>query len=126
MRRSIFYFDDEQGLLDLFKHTFDHAYEVHTATTLAEARRVLAQCDVDIIISDQVMPEIDGTEFLREAASICPHSFRIMVTGKVAVGGVLKEIRGGIIQLFVPKPWTIEQMRQILERASAAFGSRSQ
>jgi DNA-binding NtrC family response regulator len=119
MGQSILYLDDEQRLLDIFRETFSDTYEVYTATALAEARRVLTDCSVDIIISDQKMPEIEGAAFLREASVLCPESFRIMLTGKAGVGDMLMEIRSGIIHLFVSKPWTEDQMRKILERAIA-------
>jgi DNA-binding NtrC family response regulator len=123
-RYSILYFDDEQSLLDIFEEMFGGKYEVRTTTTLAEARRILADCTVEIVISDQLMPEIEGTEFLREAAALCPDSFRIMLTGHAVVGEMLAEISSGIIQLFVVKPWTEEQLRQVLERAIVSFNLR--
>ncbi len=100
---------------------FGDDYDVHTAATLEEARRVLAACDAEIIISDQLMPEIEGTEFLREAARACPHSFRILLTGHATVGEVIGELSTGIIHLFEAKPWREERMREILERAVAAL-----
>jgi DNA-binding NtrC family response regulator len=121
MRRSIFYFDDEQNMVDLFQDMFGGIYEVHTAITLAEARRILAECAVDIIISDRKMPEIEGVEFLKEAATVCPDSFRILLTGQAVILDVLTEIRTGIIHLFVTKPWTEERMREVLERAIATL-----
>jgi DNA-binding NtrC family response regulator len=121
MRWTIFYFDDEQNMLDLFQDTFGDTYEVRTALKLAEARRILADCVVDIIISDQRMPEIEGVEFLREAAAVCPDSFRILLTGRAVIGDVMTEISTGVIHLFVRKPWTEAQMGQVLERASATL-----
>lgn len=103
---------------------FDEQYDVLTAATLTEARRVLAECSAEIIISDQSMPEIKGTEFLREAAAMCPDSFRILLTGQVSVGDVLNEVSSGIIHLFEAKPWREERMREILERAGAALDRR--
>lgn len=124
MGRTVFYFDDEERLLDVFREMFGEQYDVHTAATLVEARRVLAECSADIIISDQSMPEIEGTEFLREAATMCPESFRILLTGQVSVGDVLEEVSSGIIHLFETKPWREERMRGILERASAVLNRR--
>ena len=43
MKPSIFYLDDEAVLLDIFKEMFSDEYEVHTATTISEARRMIAQ-----------------------------------------------------------------------------------
>ena len=124
MRRTIFYFDDDARLLELFEEMFRDEYDVLTAETLEEARRVLSDCRVEIIISDQSMPEIEGTEFLREAAAACPESFRILLTGKITVGEVLGDMGAGVIHLFEVKPWREERMREILERAGAILDHR--
>jgi DNA-binding NtrC family response regulator len=125
MRRTIFYFDDDARLLDVFREMFGDDYDVQTAATLDEARRVLAACNAEIIISDQLMPEIEGTDFLREAAGTCPNSFRILLTGRATVGEVIGELSTGIIHLFEAKPWREERMREILERAVAVLDRRT-
>jgi DNA-binding NtrC family response regulator len=115
--RSIFYFDDETTLLRLFELMFGDDYDVRTAATLVEARRVLSDCP-DVIISDLSMPEISGVDFLREAARVCPRSFRILLTGHGSVGDFFSEVSAGVIQHFIPKPWDEEQVREALTRAS--------
>ena len=121
MPHVIFYFDDDATQLEVFQKMFGDRYDVRVATTLAEARRVLAECAPDIIISDQKMPEVEGTEFLREAAAACPESFRVLLTGAIGVGEVLPEIGSGVVHSFAPKPWSEEDMRQTLERAAATL-----
>ena len=116
--RSILYFDDEPAMLDLFQQMFGHEYDVRTTTLLAEARRMLFERPAEIIISDQVMPEISGTEFLREVAQLYPSSYRVMLTGSILAGDAIPEILSGIVQLFIPKPWSKQSMQQMLERAS--------
>lgn len=78
---------------------------------------MLAEQPADIIISDQSMPEIKGTEFLGEVATAYPSSYRVLLTGSVHLGGVIPEIGAGLIHLFIPKPWTEHDMQQMLERA---------
>src|SRR4028119_2215987 len=103
MKRSVFYFDDDATLLDIFQEMFEDEYEVRTATKLAVARQMLSECAADIIITDQSMPEISGSEFLREAIEKCPHSFRIMLTGYSHVGDVFGEITKGLIDVFIAR-----------------------
>lgn len=124
MKRSVFYFDDDATLLDIFQEMFEDEYDVRTTTKLADARRMLAVCAADIIITDQSMPEISGSEFLREAAVKCPHSFRIMLTGYAVVGDVFGDVTNGLINIFIAKPWNEEQMRQALERGGAVVESQ--
>lgn len=124
MKKSILYLDDEAACLKLFQETFSKEYDVRTATTRAEARRLLSERRAEIIISDQIMPEISGTEFLREIAEIYPKSFRVLLTGGMMVGDVVREVSTGIVQLFMTKPWEAQNMREALERAGMAFDVR--
>lgn len=115
---SILYFDDEPVCLSVFSETFARDHEVRTASTLAEARRALAEHSFDVVISDQLMPEISGAAFLREIARTHPQSLRVMLTGGVSVGAMLGEIGDGVVKHFVSKPWSAATMRQVFERAS--------
>ena len=121
LRRTILYLDDEEGLLRLFEEMFSHKYDVRTANTVIEARRILKECPADIIISDQKMPEIEGTAFLREAARVCPRSYRILMTGQTSMIGVVTELTTGIVQQFIAKPWEEDQMLKALQRAVAVI-----
>src|SRR5688572_19812757 len=115
MPHVIFYFDDDATQLEVFQTMFGDRFDVRVATKVAEARRVLAECAPDIIISDQKMPEIEGTEFLREAAAVCPDSFRVLLSGAITVGEVLPEVGSGVVHFFAPKPWSEADMRETLE-----------
>ena len=116
-KRSILYLDDEAMCLDVFHQVFSEEYDIRTALTLDEARRALAERPPDIIISDQTMPELRGSDFLREAATAYPLSVRMMLTGSVCVGEVLREISTGVVNLFISKPWAETDMRRALEWA---------
>ncbi|HEX8138983.1 MAG TPA: response regulator [Pyrinomonadaceae bacterium] len=122
---SLFYLDDEVAQLDLFEQMFADDYDVRTAETARDARHMLAERAADIVISDQRMPDVNGSEFLREVAARYPSSYRILLTGNSKLVEVMQEISSGIIHLFLTKPWTEEHMRQALERASAASEIRS-
>ena len=121
MKRSILYFDDEDACLRSFQEAFGEDYDVCTALTLAEARLKLAECRPDLVISDHLMPEIEGAEFLREVAERCPASYRVMLSGGVSVGDMIGKIGSGIIQMFVAKPWREQTMRRMLERAGVSL-----
>jgi DNA-binding NtrC family response regulator len=125
LKRTIFYIDDEAGCLSLFQETFGDTSDVRTATTLSEARRLLAEHPADIIISDQTMPGIKGTEFLSEVAADYPSSYRVLLTGSIHLGDVLPEVGSGLVHLFLPKPWTTQDMKAMLERASLYFELRA-
>jgi DNA-binding NtrC family response regulator len=122
LKQTILYLDDDAACLTLFQHTFDDDYDVRTALTYVEASNLLAARTAGIVISDQIMPDIKGTDFLREVAELYPESYRVLLTGGTTVGNLLHEISTGIIQLFLTKPWTLQDMRQMLEIATMNRG----
>ena len=123
MKPTIFYIDDDDACLNIFREVFGGEYDVRTAGTPEEARRMLGERSADIVISDQAMPDIRGTDFLREVAAAHPSSFRVLLTGSIPMFSVMPEVGGGLIHLFVAKPWTEDGMRRMLERASLHFES---
>ncbi len=125
MKRSILYLDDEAECLNIFLALLGGQFEVRTARTLSEARVLLASRPAEIVISDQLMPEIKGTEFLREVAEKYPASGRVLLTGAFPCGDLIHQIGSGLVQFFLMKPWTTQEMRGMLERADAYLNSGS-
>ena len=119
MKRSVLYLDDETGCLNLFREVFGGEYDVRTATTAAEARRMLAARPADVVISDQSMPGTTGKAFLAEVADLYPSTYRVLLTGSITVGVAISEIGAGVVQAFVTKPWSKEDIYQVLERGRA-------
>ncbi|MET0626486.1 MAG: response regulator [Pyrinomonadaceae bacterium] len=115
-RTTILYLDDDPGCLEVFAQTFGDEYEVRTAATAEQARRALAGCRFDVVISDQVMPRISGAAFLREVAQVYPEINRILLTGGAPVGAVVGEVASGVIHGFITKPWAGADIRRALER----------
>lgn len=81
MKQSILYLDDEADCVNVFYETFHDDFDVRTATSAAEALRMLAEVAPEIVISDQKMPEMEGTGFLQPVAASYPESCRVMITG---------------------------------------------
>lgn len=122
-KRRILYLDDEAACLRLFAGLLGESNKVRTAQTLAQARAMLAERPAEIVISDQLIPEIEGIEFLREVAAKYPASCRVLLTGTVTLGHVMPEIGNGLIHYFLTKPWTEREMHEVLERADAYLDS---
>lgn len=125
LKRSVLYLDDEAGCVEFFKHTFGVENDVRTAANLSDARRALKERAADIIISNQTLSEISGTDFLCEVAAAHPASYRVLLTDTAHIGEVIHQIHAGTINGFIAKPWTEQSMRRALERTGAAFDLRS-
>jgi DNA-binding NtrC family response regulator len=119
VKRSVLYLDDEAGCLALFREVFGGEYDVRTASSPEEARRMLAARPADVIISDQAMPGMTGKVFLAEVAASYPSTYRVLLTGSITVGVALGEIGAGVVQAFVTKPWSKEDIERVLERGLA-------
>ena len=83
--------DDEPDNLDLLDRVLSPTYEVLRASSGQEALQILAQAqDVAVIVSDQRMPKMTGTEFLSLTAMQYPDMIRILVTAYTDVDDLVE------------------------------------
>jgi len=74
--------------------------------TSAEPREALAQLDgVGVVVSDFLMPGMDGLEFLRRVRAARPQTTRYLVTGSIGLCGVSAAVGEGTVSAVFPKPW---------------------
>jgi len=115
--------DDEPDNLDLLYRTFRRDFEVIRAKSAIEALKVLdEQGEVAIIISDQRMPEMLGTEFLSHAADRFPDTIRIVLTGYTDVEDLVDAINSGKVFKYITKPWQPQQLQVVVEQAAEIYG----
>lgn len=122
---TILHGDDDPQMLRLLEGMFGDEFDVRTTDDTDEAFSMLAERPAEIVISDQRMPKMEGTEFLRRVSELHPGSFRMPVTGHATVAGTLPEITSGTVQQFIPKPWDADIMHEALARAQAAVRARA-
>ena len=103
---SVLYVDDEENNLISFKATFRLKYKIYTALSGIEAMRIVEQHAVDIIITDQRMPQMTGVELLEEIIKINPDPMRILLTGYADMSAVIDAINKGKIFHYLSKPWS--------------------
>ncbi|MBD1841879.1 SpoIIE family protein phosphatase [Cyanobacteria bacterium FACHB-63] len=114
--------DDEPDNLDLLYRTFRRNFEVIRARSAIEALKVLdQQGEVAIIISDQRMPEMLGTEFLSRAADRFPDTIRIVLTGYTDVEDLVDAINSGKVFKYITKPWKPQQLQVVVEQAAETY-----
>ena len=110
--------DDEPDNLDLLYRTFHHDYKVLRAVSGPAALEVLAkEGDVAVIISDQRMPLMSGTEFLSLTATQYPDIIRIILTGYTDVDDLVEAINAGKVFKYVTKPWEAEELKALVRQA---------
>jgi signal transduction histidine kinase/CheY-like chemotaxis protein len=110
--------DDEPDNLDLLYRTFHRGYKVFRANSGQEALDILTQQpDVAVIISDQRMPHMSGTEFLSIASEQYPDAIRILLTGYTDVEDLVEAINAGKVFKYVTKPWDALELTAIVQQA---------
>ncbi|MEA5504590.1 response regulator [Halotia wernerae UHCC 0503] len=110
--------DDEPDNLDLLYRTFYRDYQVLRATSGPAALDLLAlEGEVSVIISDQRMPIMSGTEFLSLTATQYPDIIRIILTGYTDVEDLVEAINAGKVFKYVTKPWEAEELKAVVRQA---------
>jgi GAF domain-containing protein/class 3 adenylate cyclase len=111
--------DDEPDNLDLLYRTFHREFKVLKAENGPTALEILSnERDIAVIISDQRMPYMSGTEFLSLTASQYPDIIRIILTGYTDVEDLVEAINAGKVFKYVTKPWDDEELKSVVRQAA--------
>ncbi len=110
--------DDEASNLELLYRTLYRDYEVFQANNGLQALEILATVsDIAVIISDQRMPLMSGTELLSLTATQYPDIIRIILTAYTDVEDLVEAINSGKVFKYVTKPWKTEELRTLVSQA---------
>jgi CheY-like chemotaxis protein len=118
---EVLYVDDEEVNLRGFKANFRKFFKVHTSTSPYEAIQILKDNNVHIIITDQRMPEMTGTEFLEKILPDHPDVIKIILTGFTDIAAIQDGINRCGIYKYITKPWDFEEMKATLDKAISVF-----
>ncbi|MGB2925848.1 MAG: response regulator [Limnothrix sp.] len=114
--------DDEPDNLDLLYRTFRRDFQVLKASNGLEALKVLeAEGEVAVIISDQRMPEMKGTEFLSRTVPQFPNTVRIILTGFTDVEDLVEAINAGQVYRYITKPWDPSALKKVVQVAADTY-----
>ncbi len=113
----VLFVDDEAANLNGFKANFRRHYTVFTAFSAAEARKIIAENEIHVLITDQKMPETLGTELLEAMVKEYPHQERIMLTAYSDSQAILDAFQKGQIYRYVLKPYDPEELKKLIDEA---------
>jgi DNA-binding NtrC family response regulator len=111
--------DDEERILRSLRMLFFGGYQVRMATDPHEALRILRDEKVHVIVSDQRMPVMNGSELLRQAREISPATMRILLTGYSDLEASIASVNEGEVFRYLMKPWDAEQVKKVVAEAAA-------
>lgn len=110
--------DDEERILRSLGLLLRMQYEVITTTEASVALRILTERDIDILISDQRMPNMTGTEMLAQARISSPKTIRILLTGYADTQATLDSVNEAEVFRYIQKPWGPKELRDTIALAA--------
>ncbi len=114
---KVLFVDDEEGNLKAFKSTFRREMKVFLASSAEEALGILERESVHVIVSDQRMPGMTGSEFLAIARKRYPKAMRILLTGYADLEAVISAVNQGGIHAYATKPWDANDLLLRIQQA---------
>ena len=115
---KIAFIDDEPRILRSLKMHFRQSHDVFITTDAAELMEYVSTNDVQVVISDQRMPDKQGTEVLRDIKAASPNTLRILLTGYADLNAVIDSVNEGEIYRYITKPWQNDELKKIVNKAT--------
>jgi len=116
---TILYIDDEEVNLRLFKNSFRRDFDILIASSAREGLEILKNNTIDVVITDQRMPEITGVEFLKIVNERYPDipPNRLILSGYSDADQIEKAFNEYRLYRFVSKPWNVDELKIIILEA---------
>ena len=122
-RESILVVDDSASTVEVLRRNLEaEQYRVFTASSAAEAVRLLEQTEVDLVITDLKMPKVSGLDLVRHVRENYKNTEVMMITGYASIGGAVDALKTGAAE-YLAKPFTDEELltgvEKVLEKLRA-------
>ncbi|MBU6953900.1 EAL domain-containing protein [Hahella sp. HN01] len=124
--RNLLVLDDEMNVGSAIKRLLRHQFNVFHATTSRQAFDIMARTPIQVVISDQRMPDMSGTEFLNRVKELHPNAIRLILTGYVDMETITEAVNKGWIFKFLTKPWQDDKLLQVVTEAFEQYEKEHQ
>ncbi|MBL7961057.1 response regulator [bacterium] len=112
--------DDEVEILKVLFKTLEDDFEVVTSSRAKEALQMIDD-SVQIILSDQRMPEMTGSEFFKAVRDKHPQIVRIIMSGYSDMNALISSVNDGEIFRYINKPWELQDLLDTLQLAAVKY-----
>jgi DNA-binding NtrC family response regulator len=118
MDNAILLVDDETNVVSSLKRALmDEPYNIFTASSGVEGLSILKENRIKLVISDEKMPGMSGSEFLSAVKKLFPDAIRIILTGHASIQAAMTAINKGEIYRFFAKPWNEIELKLAIRSA---------
>jgi diguanylate cyclase (GGDEF)-like protein len=118
---SLLIVDDEPSILDTLNILLSAEFDVLTANGAEAAQKQFANREIDLILTDQKMPETSGVALLAWVKEHSPKTMRLMMTGFAELEETIDAINKGQVFRFILKPWHSDTLLRALHDAAEMF-----
>lgn len=114
---TVLFVDDEESILRSLQRALrKEPYRILTACSGEEGLAILAREQVQLVVSDQRMPVMTGSQFLQRVQEACPDAVRVILSGYAEASIIVEAINSGGIYRFIGKPWDDEDLKTTLRQ----------
>jgi len=118
--------DDDPEILDLLSSFLEmKGYEVDTAETGKEGLSLFKRGEYSIVISDYILPDIDGLQASRQILAMDENALIILITGHGSIEGAVSAIKAGVFD-YILKPFDLEQIEVAIHKAEKVTALRAE
>lgn len=122
----ILYVDDETDNLTVFNSAFRRYYEIHLASSGREGLEIMKKHKIQLIITDQRMPEMTGIQFLENVILDYPNCILMILTGFSDIEAIIQAINTGRVYRYITKPWNKEELKINIDKGLETYHLREQ
>ncbi len=125
--KSLILVDDEDNITRSIKRLCrPHGFDIRIASSAKDALVMMAEEPAQVVLSDQLMPDMTGAEMFSELQITHPETVRVLLTGYTALEGLTKAVNEGRVFKILFKPWDDEHLINTLEEAFDYFHMKEQ
>ncbi|MBU2502381.1 response regulator [bacterium] len=120
--KAVLFVDDEESILNSLKRLLrKEPYLIHTALGGEAGLELLEENTVQLVVSDQRMPEMTGTQFLQKVKERWPDTIRVVLSGYAEADVIVEAINKGEVFRFISKPWKDEALKTTIRQCFDHF-----
>ncbi len=114
----ILFVDDETSILEMLMQLCqDEDWTCHFASSMAQAKSILDEQKIDLVLADVVMDNGDGIQLLSYVSDRYPDCIRLFLTAYAEEPKTIAALARGITQQIIPKPWIDQELKEIIHSA---------
>jgi len=116
-RNLLIVYDEQNVINSLRRDLGDEDYEIFSVNSGKDGLGLLKKLNIGVVLSDQMMPAMDGITFLRSVKQHDPDVIRILLTGHGTLESAMSAINDSQIYSYLTKPWSSDVVKGTISKA---------